>query len=268
VASTLKGNYANLNLHVENIKNDGFTILENIISQDECKIISSKLDTLEEEQRKEFGYERLKALNELGIIRAPISKDDYFANLILNDKVFGLISALIRDTAILHLQNAIITEPNVTHGQAFFHADYTNLKFTSDKIISVSAIWVIDDFDEISGGTLVVPGTHKKSEWPSENYLKENAIQVKAKAGSVIVFDSMLIHSGAPNKGKTKRRAINHMYTRPFVKQQIDLTFLMKGRYDMERKISQVLGFWAIPPKSVHEYRSDPDKRTYRKGQG
>lgn len=113
----------------------------------------------------------------------------------------------------------------------------------------------------------MVPFTHKNSEWPSEKDLEKNAIQVVAKRGSVIVFDSMLIHKGGDNIGAKKRRAINHMYTRPFIKQQLDFPVIMKDRFDMESKISQVLGFWSVPPKSVQQYRADPEKRTYRKGQ-
>lgn len=256
-----------LKSHIENIQIKGYTLLPNVISLDECKKISSKLDELEEIQEKEFGLKKLKQLNEVGIVRAPIEKDDYFAEIILNPTVFQLISELIRDTAILHLQNVVILEPEIKHGQAHYHRDITFLNFISDKIFSISALWIIDNFDEESGGTWIIPFTHKMSEWPSEKYLEENAIQIIAKPGSVIVFDSMLIHKGGSNKGKKKRRGINHMYTRPFIKQQIDFPSLMKGRFDIESKISQVLGFWAIPPKSVEEYRADPDKRTYRKRQ-
>jgi len=253
--------------HIENIRTKGYTILENVVDRNECNVITQKLDELEKLQEDEFGREKLQKMNELGIVRAPIEKDEYFKNLILNKHVFRLVSSLIRDTAILHLQNGVILNPNEKHGQAHFHRDITFINFVSDKIFSISALWVIDDFNEESGGTWIVPFSHKTSEWPSEKYLEENAIQVITKPGSVIVFDSMLIHKGGDNKGIKKRRAVNHMYTRPFIKQQIDFPSLMKGKFDIESKISQVLGFWSIPPKSITEYRSDPEKRTYRRGQ-
>lgn len=258
----------NLKNHIENITIRGYTLLENVISKSECKTISDKLDSLEESQREEYGIQRLQEIRELGIVRAPIEKDDYFMNLILNPSVFGLVSFILRDTAILHLQNGVILEPEIKHGQGHFHRDLTFLNFLSDKVLSLSALWVIDDFNSETGGTWVVPFTHKLSDWPSNEYLEKNAIQITAEAGSVIVFDSMLIHKGGSNRSNKRRRAVNHMYTRPFIKQQIDFPTLMKGRYDLESKMSQVLGFWSIPPKSVREYRSDPDKRSYRSGQG
>lgn len=258
----------NLKNHIENIAIRGYALLENVISKDDCKIISDKLDFLEESQRKEYGIQRLQEIHEIGIVRAPMEKDDYFMNLILNPSVFGLVSSIIRDTAILHLQNGVILEPEVKHGQGHFHRDLTFLNFISDKVLSLSALWVIDDFNSETGGTWVVPFTHKLSDWPSDEYLERNAVQITAEAGSVIVFDSMLIHKGGSNKSNKRRRAVNHMYTRPFIKQQIDFPSFMKGRYDMESKMSQVLGFWSVPPKGIKEYRSEPDKRSYRSGQG
>lgn len=119
--------------HIENIKTRGYTVLENIIDENECNLISQKLDSLEKQQEEEFGRDRLLEINELGIVRALIEKDDYFQNLILNQNVFKLVSSLIKDTAILHLQNGVILHPEKKHGQAHFHRDITFLDFVSDK---------------------------------------------------------------------------------------------------------------------------------------
>jgi ectoine hydroxylase-related dioxygenase (phytanoyl-CoA dioxygenase family) len=256
-----------LETHLENIDRIGYTIIEDVISQEECKIISSKLDEIDEKQIKEFSMDRLQKLKEKGIIRALVEKDDYFVNLILNQKVFEVVSSILGDTAILHLQNGIVVEPEIKHGQSHFHRDFAK-DFTSSKPLSINAFWIIDDFNEQTGATWVVPYTHKSLVWPSEHYLEKNAVQINAKSGSIFVFDSMLIHRGGNNRSNSRRRAVNHQYTRPFIKQQIDLPSLLKGRYDIESKLGQVLGFWSVPPKSVREFRNDPDKRTYRSGQG
>ena len=82
-------------------------------------------------------------------------------------------------------------------------------------------------------------------------------------------FDSTLWHKGGDNLTKKIRRAINHQYTRPFIKQQLDYPVIMNQKVDMESKLAQKLGMWTIPPKSVDEYRvTDPKLRTYRGGQG
>ena len=256
-----------LNHHLENIEIKGYTLVENIISETDCKIISSKLDKINQEQIKEFGEQRLKELGDWGFIRALIEKDDFFKNLILNETIFQIVSEILGDTAILHLQNGIVIESTIIHWGNKFHRDFDK-PFYSDKPLSINTFWPIDDFTETSGATWAVPFSHKLKNWPSDEYLNKNAVQLIAKAGSVLIFDSRIIHRGGDNNSDGNRRAINHQYTRPFIKQQIDFTSFMENRYDLESKISQVLGFWSIPPKNVNQFRSDPDKRTYRSGQG
>jgi len=253
--------------HINKIQKDGYTIVNNVLSLDECKLISEKLDKLTEEDLKYFGKERLAQLNEIGIIRALMAKDGYFTTLILHPKVYPIVSAIMGETAILHLQNSIIVYPEKKHGQSHFHRDFQK-DFVSSKPLSLNAIWMIDDFNRETGATWIVPGTHKESEWPSEEYLEKNAIQVNGKAGSVMIFDSMLIHKGGSNKSNIIRRAVNHQFTRPFIKQQIDLPSFLGEKYDKNSKIGQILGYWSIPPNSVEQFRCDPDKRTYRSGQG
>ena len=253
--------------HSVNIDNNGFTIIKNVLSENECKKISEKLDKIHHEETDEFGVERLEKCNEIGTLRSLIARDEYFANLILHPKVYPLISAIIGETSILHLQNAIIISPEKKHGQNHFHRDFPK-DFVSSIPLSLNAFWMIDEFNEKTGGTWLVPGTHKKAEWPTNDYLEKNAIQVNEKVGSVIVFDSMLIHRGGSNVSKNIRRGINHQYTRPFIKQQIDLPSYLGSKYDMNSKLGQVLGYWAIPPKNIEQFRCKPEDRTYRSGQG
>ncbi len=59
--------------------------------------------------------------------------------------------------------------------------------------------------------------------FPSQQYIDSNAVQVEAKAGQFIIMDCMLFHCGGHNKAARERRAINHAFTIPYFKQQIDI---------------------------------------------
>jgi len=253
--------------YVEKVSENGFTIIENVLSHDECKNISDKLDRINEVEQNEFGKERLEKLNEIGILRTLLSNEQDFASLVIHQKIYPIISALVGETAILHLQNSIIVFPEKKHGQSHFHRDFAK-DFISSKPLSVNALWMIDEFNSETGATWIAPKTHKMENWPSNEYLEKNAIQAKGKAGSVLIFDSMLIHRGGSNISNITRRAINHQYTKPFIKQQIDLPRYLGEKYDKESKIGQILGYWTVPPKNIQEFRCDPEKRTYRSNQG
>ena len=59
---------------------------------------------------------------------------------------------------------------------------------------------------------------------PSEIYTNENKIQLEAKAGNFIICDAMLYHSGQYNGTNKPRRGVNHVYTIPIIKKQIDFS--------------------------------------------
>ena len=52
--------------------------------------------------------------------------------------------------------------------------------------------------------------------------LKAAAVPVECPAGSALVFDSTLWHAAGANVSGADRLAINHQFTRSYLKQQID----------------------------------------------
>jgi len=253
--------------HLENLEIKGFTIMENVLSSRECEIISDKMDRLNQAQIEHFGEARLHELGDYGTIRDMFLNEPYFRELAMHPTVMEIVQRVIGSTAILHLQNGLCLESDRTIYQTLFHRDFAR-DFICEKVLFLNAMFVIDEFNAKTGGTNIVPFTHRIAKFPSELYLEENAFQVEAKAGSVFFFDGLLLHKSGNNRSGKTRRAINHGYTRPFLKQQMDYALLLKDKLDPNSKMAQLFGLWSVPPKSVDEYRVDPDKRSYRKGQG
>ena len=253
--------------HMERVERLGYTVVENVLSNQVCDELSVLLDKLNESQLDEFGAERLKELKDYGVVRDMILNEPVFlelaqhpASLMFTDKVLGA-------SAILHLQNGIILEPHTKHVQARFHRDFSK-DFVCEQVLALNTFFLIDDFTPETGGTWVVPFTHKNNKFPSERYLEENKVQIVGKRGSMFVFDGLLIHKAGDNESPNFRRAVNHQYTRPFIKQQVDYVAIMEGKLDPESRAAQLMGYWSRPPRSIQEYRVDEDKRTYRRNQG
>ena len=117
-------------------------------------------------------------------------------------------------------------------------------------------MFCIDDFSKETGGTTVVPYTHKMDVLPSNQYIEKNSMLVEAKAGSVIMFDSMLFHRAGYNSSKKTRRGINHMFTVPIMKQFYDFPNALKGRFSEQPNLSQLLGYTSQVPKDDVEWRN------------
>jgi ectoine hydroxylase-related dioxygenase (phytanoyl-CoA dioxygenase family) len=252
---------------LEDLAFRGYSVVENVLTRDECAEWAGKLDRLNAAQVATYGAERLALLNEGGTIRGAMYDDCGFLELVRHASTWPVVERVLGPTAVLHLQNGIVVEPRAEHHQAAFHRDFAK-DFIAEKPLSVNALFAIDDFTAESGGTWWVPHTHRMSVFPTARYLEANAVQVDVGAGSVVFFDSMLIHRAGENRSAAPRRAVNHQYTRPFVKQQMDYPMLMRDRVDPESALAQTLGFWSVPPRSVAEFRVDPELRTYRRGQG
>jgi Protein involved in biosynthesis of mitomycin antibiotics/polyketide fumonisin len=63
----------------------------------------------------------------------------------------------------------------------------------------------------------------------------------------------MLFHSGGSNRTGKERRAINHVYTIPYFKQQIKLSELLKTA-DLSPDQKELLGFNVEEPCSIDQY--------------
>ncbi len=256
-----------LEQHLENLDIHGFTIMKNVISKEEASAIEAKLKVLWEKQEAEFGKQRLIELGEHGTHRGLLVEDPIFREMVMHPRILEVIHSILGKTAILNLQNASAAFPHTKHFQTAFHRDFAK-DFVATKPLSVNAFWCITDFTTETGATQAVAGTHKLIDFPSHSFIQKNSIDLCAPAGSVFFWDSLLLHRTGYNTSNGPRFGINHMYTRPFLKQQIDFPVYLKGIIDEESAMGQMLGFWTIPPKSVAEFRVDPDKRTYRRNQG
>ena len=64
---------------LEELKRDGYTILRNIFSLDECETAKLKIDEIYKKQVEEFGGEKnLEYINDQNVARALFVYDDFF----------------------------------------------------------------------------------------------------------------------------------------------------------------------------------------------
>lgn len=103
-------------------------------------------------------------------------------------------------------------EPLPGYGQQGLHADWT-ARAKGEPYRIVTAIWLLDDFTPDNGATRVVPGTHRLVTQPPKNFAdpasrhREQKIIV-APAGSVLMFNGHLWHSGTRNQTNQRRRVL------------------------------------------------------------
>ena len=245
--------------HLEELRIQGYTVLTDVLNDTELAEIRQKIDEVYQVQVREAGSEELlMKINDSNNARALLAYDEKFLTLIAaNPKVLEVVKGMLGDYFVLMLQNGIINKPSQsTKPNAWaYHRDLNYQHFTSSRPMSISALFCIDDFTEVTGGTYLLPFTHKFEQCPSEDYIAKNEVASNAKAGSVIVFDSMMYHRSGKNSSPNVRRGINNMYVLPFIKQQISFPGILQGKYSDDPFYNRFLGYESEPDTDVVSFR-------------
>ena len=129
---------------------------------------------------------------------------------------------------------------------------------------------MVDDFSIDNGATYILPGSQLIEGKPSDDHFYKHAIQIEGKSGDAILFDAMLWHAGGVNKTKFPRRGITKVFTRAFMKQQIDYTKatelpVLQGMTERSRRL---LGFDARVPENIDQFLLPESDRLYKPNQG
>lgn len=192
-----------------------------------------------------------------------------FLKIIQFNPLQGIIDKVLGDTSIIHSFNGITLRPSISNPiQNAVHRD--SPRFCRPYLLSLQVIVLLDDFTKENGGTYVLPGSQYLEEKPNDEYFYKNAVQIEGKAGDLVLFDAMLWHAGGTNTTNFQRRALTIVYSRSFMKQQIDLTkATQKAILDSaDANLLRLLGFNVRVPASIEEFNLPSEQRLYKSNQG
>ena len=125
-----------------------------------------------------------------------------------------------------------------------------------DAPVLVNTVYVLQDVNEVNGGTLVIPGSHRR-------YIEGNGtfgklpppINLEAPAGTVMLMDGRVLHGGAVNRSDDLRYIITNSVVRPFIRQQesFHLTIRPEILANASEKFLWRCGFQANAQRSMVE---------------
>lgn len=250
-----------IDLAAERVRRLGFAVFDAGLGEQELQTLSSAFDQTREAYIQCHGRERLERIDELNTVRAPlVHGDPWFLRLATLPRLLALVSRLISGTYILNQQNGVINPPGHDYNQGAWHRDLPYQHFVSSRPIAVNALFCLDAFRSDNGATHVLPASHRAEDFPSSAFVQEQALQVLAPAGSFLVLDAMLFHSGGSNRSGQERRAVNHLFTIPYIKQQICLPECLSPD-GLDAAQRALLGFRNVEPPSVDAYLQSKERR-------
>lgn len=240
------------------MKVKGYFVLENVLKKEAVERITDALSSVPNEAVYKnivwMLFDKLPA--------------DCVQSLIENEHTLPLIEALLGKPCIVFSFNAVPLHPGLRGTMADFHRDSGRYIHGYDYAFNV--FYAISDFTSLSGGTLLVPGSHDVEEKPSDEYIRENMVQVEAPAGSAIILNSNLWHASGENRGERTRWGANITYVKSFMRQQFDFPRAISPRVveQLSERSRQLMGFYVRVPTALEEYALPDSERLYRSGQG
>lgn len=241
----------------EQVRRIGYAVLDSGFTKAELTQLSEAFNQTSTDYVQKYGEERLRSANEFHTVRAPLTHGNpAFVRLATNQNLLSVLGRLIIGKFILNQQNCVINPPGETYNQGAWHRDLPYQHFVSDTPLAVNALFCVDDFTQENGSTFVLPASHRAAKFPSASYIQKNALQVDARSGQYILLDCMLFHSGGFNRTNMERRAVNHVFTIPYFKQQIKLPELMQNAA-LEPVQKEIFGFNYQEPISIDQYLND-----------
>jgi hypothetical protein len=252
------------------LKKIGYTIIKNLIDNDWIDILKKSVDNAFIEHRKT----QLNNNNDIqtdGVALHVLLSNPIFIEFLKHLQEKNLFKFLqesfFGSNCIINSFSALNNLPNQSNFSAIVHRD---LRFYSGEFpIMVNCLLMVDDFTIENGGTYLLPYSHLEERKPSEKEFFKNAVQATGKKGDMLIFNSNVWHSSAPNKTQEDRRAIPITVSRSFMKQLLDYPRAIGYNKIDEFNLSlqQLLGYHSRVPASLDEWYQPEDKRFYKKNQ-
>lgn len=96
--------------------------------------------------------------------------------------------------------------------------------------VLVNTMYILQDVDEVNGGTLIIPGSHKILAEAGQSGVGElpPAINVAAKAGTIMLFDGRMLHGTGANRSEQWRYVMTQASVKPWIRQQENWSLTVK----------------------------------------
>lgn len=232
---------------------NGYAVLPGLLSSDEAAQAWRTFDS--------FNLPTgLRNANEREVLQ-----HDIFRGVLTKSRLLDAVATVLGDDLQLLAMDSLETAPNNgprgEGSDASWHADFT--AFVPATICVNVAIY-LQDMNDASGPLRVVPGSHRWGRGPSdgeESAERADAVSVPVQAGTGVMFDAQIWHTGAANRSERPRRGVFTYFGHYWMKRMDEFARspLPSWITDSDDELLRQLFGLGLRPASVHgsDYRSD-----------
>jgi ectoine hydroxylase-related dioxygenase (phytanoyl-CoA dioxygenase family) len=185
------------------------------------------------------------------------NKHESFVELIDHPTTYPLVQHMLQDGSYKNSEPFIVTQfsardPNRGAPPQQLHIDS---RFPGPPFALMTiTLWMLNDFTVESGATRLIPGSHRRPEYPGDGVLQPDELTVQAPAGSVLIYNGSAWHGGGAKLKDLERWSVIISYARWWMKPAFDMTLNtppeLYARLTPERR--ELFGFTSVPPGDEH----------------
>lgn len=243
------------------INRDGFAVVRTSFDEGRLRTLRSALEAALVQE--DSWHDTQNRVDGAMVLVCPLYST-LFAEVLVEPTLHELISQLLGDTAIVYAYTSSSMPPGEGNYSVRIHNDSPHRFGVTPMNIGVTL--ALTDFDTSNGATFMMPGSHLSALQPDPADFLASAARFEAPAGSALVFDARLWHSGGLNTTSSWRHAITMNFCRSWMKQRLDLPRLLGEGYRnlISGEAAQRLGYLSQVPASYMEYYQPPHRRLHR----
>ncbi|MEG8989727.1 phytanoyl-CoA dioxygenase family protein [Ignavibacteria bacterium 4148-Me] len=235
---------------IEQYQNEGYFVLENIISEDQLKEIRAECDYLVKEQEAQMDKEKIDVLglskrNSRYFIFNAYKYRPYLEKFIFSEPMAEICKSTIGNNAYLFWEQFVVKGTDKKGAEFTWHQDSGYVDGPHKYYVNC---WIpLDDVNEENGTIYILPysiaGTKEKVEHKQipnssdrQGYFgPEKGIPMNVKAGSIVVFSSVTFHRSGANYTDKMRRVWSLQYSPEIIYEPdgslkgLDVLFLKDG---------------------------------------
>jgi ectoine hydroxylase-related dioxygenase (phytanoyl-CoA dioxygenase family) len=247
---------------VKKFRHDGYLLVENVFDQ---PTMARARDDIDQDLHKwhkimsDRGREK-----EAGAVAHHVLVEQHWVNFLAVLEPFDLFKKLLNSQPVINTFGVLDNSINST---IYVNNDHIDQRFivNCSETLMINILIFVDDFTAENGATWIYPRTHLPASVVSGQK------QMTGTSGSVLIWDSRLLHRAGTNSTGKNRRAISAMITRPWIKPQFDyMSNAQDNSFDIpNEKAMQLLGGYCQLNRSLDDwYSNGPDKRYRREQDG
>jgi len=199
----------------------GYCLVEDALSARQLSAMRGRiLEQMEGEQRADIASNTPSGQN----INTLVNKGACFVGAIEHDPDFVQAGPLIEQLVTETLGGGWICHSFLANGARpggrpqMLHQDQgPSSPHETETPLLVNTLFVITDMDDANGGTLLIPGSHRRSDdYPQ----MPPCINLEARAGTAMLFDGRLWHGTGANRSCEVRYVATMSCIKPWMRQQ------------------------------------------------